>query len=80
MKDLRDLKDCEAVLFSLDRGQTLNSRYLETYAGAARLSGLQVELRYRFKTILCLKLILLEQMPLLTCFGFVTRQKWLVSR
>jgi hypothetical protein len=28
----------------------------------------------------CLKLILLEQAPLLTCFGFVTRQKWLVSR
>jgi hypothetical protein len=24
-----------------------------------------------------LKLILLEQTPLLTCFGFVTRQKWL---
>ena len=27
-----------------------------------------------------LKLILLEQTPLLTCFGFVTSQKWLVSR
>ena len=27
-----------------------------------------------------LKLILLEQTPLLTCFGFVTRKKWLVSR
>ena len=27
-----------------------------------------------------LKLILLEQSPLLTCFGFVTRQKWLDSR
>jgi hypothetical protein len=27
-----------------------------------------------------LKVILLEQTPLLTCFGFVTRQKWLVSR
>ena len=27
-----------------------------------------------------LKLIILEQTPLLTCFGFVTRQKWLVSR
>ena len=27
-----------------------------------------------------LKLILLEQTPLLTCFGFETRQKWLLSR
>ena len=27
-----------------------------------------------------LKLILIEQTPLLTCFGFVTRQKWLVLR
>ena len=27
-----------------------------------------------------LKLILLEQTPLLTCFGFVASQKWLVSR
>ena len=27
-----------------------------------------------------LKLILLEHKPLLACFGFVTRQKWLVSR
>ena len=27
-----------------------------------------------------LKLILLEHTPLLTCFGFVTRHKWLVSR
>ena len=26
-----------------------------------------------------LKLILLENKPLLACFGFVTRQKWLVS-
>ena len=26
-----------------------------------------------------LKLILLEHKPLLACFGFVTRQKWLVS-
>ena len=27
-----------------------------------------------------LKLILLEHKPLLACFGFLTRQKWLVSR
>ena len=27
-----------------------------------------------------LELILLEQTPLLTCFGFVTLQKWRVSR
>ena len=26
-----------------------------------------------------LKLIVLEHKPLLACFGFVTRQKWLVS-
>jgi hypothetical protein len=27
-----------------------------------------------------LELIILEQTPLVTCFGFVTRQTWLVSR
>ena len=32
------------------------------------------------KNNLLLKLILLEQTPLLTCCGFVTRQKWLVLR